>query len=265
MTAVSYRHLSSTRDAGVERLTLNRPEVRNALNDDVISELADWAARVRDAGDIRVVVIEGAGPAFSAGADVTWMAKTVEYSEAENLRDAAALAHMFSTLDTLPVPVVGRVHGAAIGGGAGLAAVCDVVVAEAQTIFGFSEVRLGIVPAVISPFVLGKIGRSAARELFLTGSRFTADRALAIGLVHRVVPAAALDATVDEYVTAFTSAGPEAIRTAKWLIREVWEGPRSTVTDTTTRAIAERRVSPEGQEGLRAFLEKRAPRWAPRG
>src|SRR5512146_2393860 len=152
---------------------------------------------------------------FCAGADVTWMAKTVGYSEEENVRDAAAMSRMFAALDTLPVPLIGRIHGAALGGGAGLAAVCDIVVADERAVFGFTEVKLGILPAVISPFALAKIGRSAARELFLTGARFGALRAKEIGLVHAVVPPQELDAKVDEYVREILSAGPEGIAAAK--------------------------------------------------
>jgi methylglutaconyl-CoA hydratase len=257
-----YRFLSIRRDGSVEYLTLNRPEVRNAFNEDVIAELTAWAEATRRDRGVRVVVLAGAGKTFSAGADVTWMAKTVRYSEEENLRDAEAASRMFGAIDTLPVAVIGRIHGAALGGGAGLAAVCDVVVADDQTVFGFTEVKLGILPAVISPFSLAKIGRSAARELFLTGARFSAERAREIGLVHRVVPPAELDATVDVYVREFLTAAPEAIAAAKALIAQVWEHPPAEATPLTARAIASRRVSGEGQEGLTAFLEKRTPRWA---
>ena len=226
---MTYKYLTATRDGAVERLTLNRPEVRNAFNEDVIAEITAWAldARARASRhEIRVVVLGGAGKIFCAGADVIWMAKTVTYSETQNLHDAAAMSRMFASLNELPVPVIGRIQGAALGGGAGLAAVCDVVVADDRAVFGFTEVTLGILPAVISPFALAKIGRSAARELFLTGARFTAARAREIGLVHAVVPAGELDATVARYVQQFLAAGPE------------------------------------GQEGLRAFLEKRKPSWS---
>jgi methylglutaconyl-CoA hydratase len=178
------------------------------------------------------------------------------------MADAESLAHLFSTLDALPVPLVGRIHGAALGGGSGLAAVCDIVVAEESAVFGFTEVKLGIIPAVISPFVLAKVGRSAARELFLTGRRFSAAHARDIALVHKVVPPDALDDTVDTYVADITSAGPEAVQAAKSLIRDVWDSPASQVGGLTARAIATRRVSVEGQEGLRAFLEKRKPTWS---
>jgi enoyl-CoA hydratase/carnithine racemase len=175
--------------------------------------------------------------------------------------DASALARMFFAMDTLPIPLIGRVQGAAPGGGAGLAAVCAIVVAEAQAVFGFTEVKLGIVPAVISPFVLAKIGRSAARELFLSGIRFSAERAREIGLAHRVVPSSVLDEHVDSYVREVASAGPEAVAAAKSLIREVWGRTPEHAAMATAQAIAARRVSREGQEGLRAFLEKRKPTW----
>ncbi len=177
---MAYQYLMSARDGAVERLTLNRPDVRNAFNEHVIAELTDWAARTSEAAarhDIRAVVIAGAGKTFCAGADVTWMAKTVHYTEDENLRDAMAMSRMFAAINELPVAVIGRVQGAALGGGAGLAAVCDIVVAEDAALFGFTETKLGILPAVISPFALAKIGQAAARELFLTGARFPAARA----------------------------------------------------------------------------------------
>jgi methylglutaconyl-CoA hydratase len=262
---MSYTFLSTHRDGPVERLTLNRPDVRNAFNEHVIAELTAWAAETRAAatrGDIRVVVMAGAGKTFCAGADVSWMAQTVRYTQEENVRDATAASRMFAAIDTLPVPLVARVQGGALGGGAGLAAVCDIVVADADAVFGFTETKLGILPAVISPFALAKIGRSAARELFLTGARFSAARAKEIGLVHAVVPAADLDAAVDGYVRELLTAGPEAIAAAKALIPDVWRRTADDATAITAAALAARRVSREGQEGLRAFLEKRAPVWA---
>jgi methylglutaconyl-CoA hydratase len=261
---MSYQHLKTTRDGAIEYLTLNRPDVRNAFNEQVIAELIAWAAAARDSaarGDLRVVVLAGAGKAFCAGADVAWMSKTVHYTEEDNLRDAMAMSRMFEALNELPVPVVGRIHGAALGGGAGLAAVCDIVVAEEQAIFGFTEVKLGILPAVISPFALAKIGRSAARELFLTGARFSATRAREIGLVHEVVTAGELDAAIARYVQELLAGGPEAIAAAKALIPQVWGHTVDAAMPVTAAAIAERRVSREGQEGLRAFLEKRTPSW----
>jgi methylglutaconyl-CoA hydratase len=261
---MTYQYLTSARDGAVERLTLNRPDVRNAFNEHVIAELTDWAARTREAAarrDIRAAVIAGTGKVFCAGADVTWMSKTVNYSEEENLRDAMAMSRMFAAINELPLAVVGRIQGAALGGGAGLAAVCDIVVAEETALFGFTETKLGILPAVISPFALAKIGQAAARELFLTGARFSARRAKEIGLVHEVVADAELDATISRYVNEILSAGPEAVAAAKALIPTVWGRPVADAMLVTAAAIAARRVSAEGQEGLRAFLEKRTASW----
>jgi len=260
-----YELLTSRREGAVEYLTLNRPSVRNAFNEQMIAELAQWAETVpqqRIKSGLRAVVLSGEGKVFSAGADAAWMAKTIEYSEDENLRDATATSGMFSALDELPVPLIGRVHGAALGGGCGLAAVCDIVVAANDAVFGFTEVKLGIIPAVISPFVLAKIGRSAARELFVTGARFSAARAKEIGLVHAVVIEHDLDTAIDTFVREILTAAPEAIASAKALISKVWEYPSGEVTALTANAIASRRVSVEGQEGLRAFLEKRKPSWS---
>lgn len=257
---MTFKYLVSERDGAVERLTLNRPDVRNAFNEDVIAELTAWAHRAAGDASLRVVVLAGAGKVFSAGADAQWMAKMADYSEEENLQDATRMAEMFSALDTLPAAVIGRIHGAALGGGAGLTAICDVAVANDAAVFGFTETKLGILPAVISPYVLPKIGPSAARELFLTGMRFSAARAKEIGLVHAVVPAADLDRAVQTYVDELLSAAPTGVAAAKALIREVWRSPAD-ARPLTARAIASQRVSPEGQEGLRAFLEKRKPRW----
>ena len=246
----------------IVRITLNRPEVRNAFNEDLIAQLTAWAASVRVDGPARVAVLGGTGKTFSAGADLTWMSKMVGYTRDENVRDARAMAAMFDALDRLPIPLIGRVHGAALGGGVGLAAVCDIVVAANDAIFGFTEVKLGILPAVISPYVLAKIGASAARELFLTGARFSAARAREIGLVHAVGDEAELDRMVAKYVNDLLTSAPEAVAAAKALVTRVRAAPdRASATELTIDAIADRRVSPEGQEGMRAFLEKRPPSW----
>ena len=258
---MKYPHLLVTRDGPVERVTLNRPEVRNAFNEAVIEELTQWAGAASGPGGPRVAVLAGAGSVFCAGADVAWMSKMIGYSREENVRDAGQMARMFAALDTMPVPLIGRVHGAALGGGCGLAAVCDIVVAEDKAVFGFTEVKLGILPAVISPYALAKIGRSAARELFLTGARFSAARAREIGLVHAVVAAAELDVAVDAYVKELLSGAPRAIAHAKALIPRVWRQPAEAARTMTAEAIAEQRVSDEGQEGMHAFLEKRRARW----
>jgi methylglutaconyl-CoA hydratase len=260
---VAYRFLDIRRDGAVERLTLNRPDVRNAFNEEVIAELTAWANATAQDSSLRVIILAGAGKVFSAGADANWMAKMVGYSREDNVRDATRMAEMFLALDTLPAAVVGRIHGAALGGGAGLTAICDIAVADDTAVFGFTETKLGILPAVISPYVLPKIGPSAARELFLTGMRFSATRAREIGLVHAVVPAAALDTAIDGYVAELLSASPTGIAASKALIRQVWgRSPQDTMS-LTANAIAAQRVSIEGQDGLKAFLDKRKPGWTP--
>ncbi len=259
--AMPYELLLTQRDGSVEYVTLNRPDVRNAFNEQLIDELRRWADGMAADTSVRVAVIAGAGKVFCAGADLAWMAKMAAATRDENVRDATATAAMFGALDRLPIPLIGRVHGAALGGGAGLAAVCDVVITEAQTVFGFTEVKVGIVPSMISPYALAKIGPSAARELFLTGMRFGAARAKEIGLVHAVAAADALDTTVDRYVQEFLSAGPEAIATAKDLIRQVTGRPAQDVIALTAETIAARRASAEGQEGIKAFFDKRKATW----
>ncbi len=254
-----------SQDGPIVRVTLNRPEVRNAFNEVLIAELTAWAESVTTGGSARVAVLSGAGPVFCAGADLTWMSRMVAYTRDENVRDARAMARMFEVLDRLPIPLIGRIHGAALGGGAGLAAVCDIVVAAEDAAFAFTEVKLGILPAVISPFVLAKIGRSAARELFLTGSRFSADRAREIGLVHSVGPVEDLDRMVAKFVNDLLTSAPEAIAAAKELIAEVATRTPTSASEYTIDAIAARRVSPEGQDGMNAFLGKRPPKWISSG
>jgi methylglutaconyl-CoA hydratase len=249
-----------TNDGPVVRVMLDRPAVRNAFNDEVIAELTAWAGSVPQSG-ARVAVLAGAGKVFCAGADLTWMSRMVAYTEEENIRDASAMAAMFEALDTLPIPLIGRVQGAALGGGVGLAAVCDIVVAASEAVFGFTEAKLGILPAVISPFAVQKIGVSAARELFLTAERFDAERAREIGLVHKVVAEADLDAAVDEYVSRLLTSAPRAIAGAKALIARIAGRPPGEVTSVTAETIARHRVAAEGQEGMRAFLEKRRAGW----
>jgi methylglutaconyl-CoA hydratase len=256
-----YQFLNVRREGPVEYITLNRPDVRNAFNEQVIDEITRWAAEVAEDDEVRVAVLAGAGKAFCAGADLTWMSRMVSYTHDENVQDASTMAKMYASLDHLPIALIGRVHGAALGGGAGLVAVCDIVVAESQATFGFTEVKVGIVPAVISPYVLTKVGLSTARELFLTGMRFDAPRAREIGLVHAVAPEEQLDACVGKYVSELLTAAPGAISTAKELLRKVWGRPVQDVTGITTDTIAARRVSEEGQEGMKAFLEKRKPNW----
>lgn len=258
---MAYRFLVTHREGPVEYVMLNRPEVRNAFNDQLIAELTAWCDATAADEAVRVAVIGGAGKVFCAGADLSWMSQMVAYTHEQNLQDANAAARMFAALDHLPVPLIGRVHGAAIGGGAGLAAVCDVVVADEDTVFAFSEVKFGIIPAMISPYVLGKIGASATRHLFVTGARFSAAHAKEIGLVHASVPADDLDARVAVYTRELLSCGREAIGVVKTLLREVAHRPAADAVGITAEAIAQRRVSAEGQEGMRAFLEKRKASW----
>lgn len=243
-------------------VSLNRPEVRNALNDALIAELSAWAASVVGDHGVRVVVLQGEGPAFCAGADLQWMARLAAYSPEENLADARAAARLFAALDALPVPVVGRIQGAALGGGVGLAAVCDIVIASTDAVFGLTETTIGLLPAMISPYVDTKIGASAARALALTGERFSASRAHAIGLVHEVVAPDALDAAVERHVGLFGKTSPAAVTETKRLFRRIHGRPTADVLALTVDAIATQRASAEGQEGMRAFLAKRAPAWA---
>jgi methylglutaconyl-CoA hydratase len=246
---------------GVARVALNRPEVRNAFNETLIAELTAWAEGAAKSRDLRAAVLRGAGTVFCAGADVEWMAKMVDYSHEENVRDAAAMARMFEALDTLPFPLVGRIQGAALGGGAGLAAVCDIAIAAEDAIFGFTEVKLGILPAVISPYALAKIGASAARELFLTGRRFPAARAREIGLVHTLVAAGALDDAVETTLAELATSSPAAVAEAKALIPRIVGKRPADVSPLTAETIAKQRVSRDGQAGLRAFLNKQKPPW----
>jgi methylglutaconyl-CoA hydratase len=238
------------RDAHVLRVTLARPERRNAFDAALIAELTDAFV---DVGDARAVVLSGDGPSFCAGADVEWQRSSVDLSYDENVEDATLLYRMFEAIDACPVPVVAWVHGFALGGGAGLTAAVDIAIADRDATFGFTEVRLGIVPAVISVFVLPKIG-SAARRYFVTGERFGADVALRIGLVSEVSENAAESA--EEVVASILAGGPEAVRVAKSLVRERPSGLE------TAHIAAERRASAEGQDGLRAFLERRASGWS---
>lgn len=255
------KHLNIGQEGHVVRVVLNRPDVRNAFNEEVIEELTTWA-RTIDTATARVAVLGGEGKVFCAGADLSWMSKMVGYAHEENVRDARTLGAMMEALNSVSIPLIGRVQGAALGGGAGLAAICDIVVAADDAVFGFTEAKLGIVPAVISPYAIAKIGPSAARELFLTASRFSAGRAREIGLVHAVVPVSDLDTTIDAYIHELLTSGPQAVAGAKALIQIVAGRAPSDVADVTADTIARHRVSGEGQEGMRAFLQKKKPSWS---
>jgi methylglutaconyl-CoA hydratase len=238
------------RDGEVLRVTLARPETRNAFDAELIAALSEAFV---DVGTARAVLLAGDGPSFCAGADVEWMRASVGLDRDANIADATALRRMLEAIDVCPAPVVARVQGHAFGGGAGLVACADIAIADEGAVFAFSEVKLGIIPAVISPFALAKIGPSAARRYFVTGERFNAAAALRIGLVHEVD--ADLDAAVERVLAELRTAGPRAARHAKRLVLDRPDSPE------TARRIAERRTSEEGQEGLRAFLERRTPSW----
>lgn len=236
------------RNEDVLEITLARPEAHNAFDSALLSTLADAFV---DVGRARAVVLAGDGPSFCAGADIEWMRSSAGLSYDENVTDANALRRLFDAIDTCPAPVIASVHGHALGGGAGLVAVADVAIAHERTVFAFSEVKLGITPAVISPYVLRKIGESAARRYFVTGERFDAAAALRIGLVHEVT--ADLGRALDRMLGELRTAAPRAARHAKRLVLDRPDGPE------TARRIAERRTSDEGQEGLQAFLAGRVP------
>ena len=244
---------------GVVRITLSRPAVRNALDASLIAALSAAVGAVP--ADARCVVLASDGDTFCAGADLRWMRSMADYSLDEDLADSTALADMFAALDALPMPIVARIQGAAIGGGAGLVALADIAVAAEPATFAFTEVRLGILPAVISPYVVRKLGPGFATAAFTTGIRFDSHRAFDAGLVHSVVDPGALDAEVGRFVEAVLAGGPQAVNGAKRLVREVAGRTPAEVRDLTVRRIAEARVSAEGQDGVRAFLEKRKPRW----
>jgi methylglutaconyl-CoA hydratase len=257
----NYEHLSVGHGDAVATVALARPDARNALNAELIGELRRCVEELAEDDKVRVVVLTGEGDFFCAGADIGYMRDTANFSYEENLEDARNLAATFEAVDGCPKPVVARVKGAAIGGGVGLVAAADVAVAEEGTVFAFSEVRLGISPATIAPFVVRKIGHSQVRALFLTGERFDGVRAREIGLVHEVISEEDLDAAVQEKVEGLLAGGPEALAATKALLRALRDAAPDEVKEITARRIAELRTGEEGQEGLGAFLEKRMPAW----
>jgi len=256
---MTYKTLLVDDADGVLTVTLNRPEVHNAFNEELIAEAVDLFDGI-GSSPARAVVLRGTGPNFCAGADLNWMSRMVSYTREENVRDSSQLAKMYALINECPLPVIGRIQGAAIGGGVGLVAACDIAIAARDAKFGLSEVKLGILPAVISPYVIAKIGETHARALFLTGERFDAERALRIGLVHRAVDD--LDSAVAETIALLKSSGPEAVRECKKLIAYVASHELVDAIPYTIEAIATRRVSEEGQGGMGAFLKKEKAPWA---
>jgi methylglutaconyl-CoA hydratase len=244
-------------------ITLNRPDIHNAFNDELITSLITEFNSLAKDDAVRVVILTGAGMSFCAGADLNWMKQMVSYSFEQNMEDSMNLANLFSTIDNFPKPVVGKINGAALGGGSGLVAVCDHVIAAEDAKFGFTEVRLGLIPAVISPYVIRKIGESHARTLFLTGERFDAKKAMEIGLVHKVSLDRYFERDTQEIVDNLLKAGPQAQAQAKSLIKGVKarENDIEEYKKYTCEMIAKMRVSQEGQEGMNALLEKRKANW----
>jgi methylglutaconyl-CoA hydratase len=249
-------------DKHIARVTLDRPDVHNAFNDELIKAVTEAFTELGKRDDIRVIIFGGNGKSFCAGADLNWMKRMVQYSHDENVEDARALARMFLAIARCPKPVIGRIHGAALGGGAGLAAACDIAVAVESAQFGFTEVKLGILPAVISPFVIARIGTARAREFFITGERFLAAVAQNIGLIQHVVAHEfALDALIESKISQILTSAPGAVAAAKELIFGVAARTLETSLDFTAETIARVRAGEEGQAGMKAFLERQKPPW----
>lgn len=252
---------TSKNEKGTLTITLNRPEVHNAFNDEVIEKICDIFDEIERDDSLATIVITGEGKSFCAGADLNWMKSMINYSQEENVADSQKLAEMFKKIDTCPLPVIGKVNGHALGGGVGLLAVCDYVLASDKGKFGFTEVNLGLIPAVISPFCIKKIGISQARALFISAEKFDAHLGQKIGLIHKVFEAEEFEQKSEEFVSQIESLPRQAKIEAKNLIEQVVNLADSEVTDFTCNAIANQRVSAEGQEGMSALLEKRKPNW----
>ena len=254
--------LTMSVQAGVQTITLSRPDVRNAFNDEVIAELKNAFLAVAHNSEVRCVVLAAEGPAFCAGADLNWMRRMADYTHAENLADAGELAAMLSAIYSCPKPTIARVQGDVVAGGVGLIAACDMVVSVDTAHFCLSEVKLGLIPATISPYVIRAMGARAAHRYFLTAERFDANEAHRIGLVHEVVSPEALDAQVAEWVRALVSASPNAVKACKKLLHDVAEREiNATLIRQTVEGIADIRASSEGKEGVQSFLQKRKPDW----
>lgn len=247
------------KENGVVNIKLNRPELHNAFNDEMIADLTKTFLDFANDHTIRLITIEGNGPSFCAGADLNWMRKMKDYTQEENIEDSRKLASMFEAINSCPHPVLGKIHGAALGGGTGIIACCDYVLSTHLTKYAFSEVRLGLVPAVISPYVIAKIGHSQARAYFTSGKIFSAEQAMSMGLIHEVVDSDEIHELFDKTVTKFLQAGPAAAKVAKSLIFNVEK--LSDPTEYTCKTIADIRVTDEAQEGMKALLSKEKPSW----
>jgi len=258
---MQYTTLKYDKDGRVGQVSFSRPEIHNAFNGTVITEMSHLFGELAKDDDLRVILLTGEGKSFCAGADLNWMREVVHQSLAQNLAESNALAELFYQIYTFKHPVVGRINGAAIGGGTGFVAVCDIAIAARSAMFSFSEVKIGVVPACIGPYVIRKMGEGKARELFITGERMSAERAFEVGLVNKVVDDDQLDFEVEKLIQSILTSGPEAVSMAKKLISEVPMMPPSEFKPFTAEMIARLRVSAEGQEGMDAFLNKRKPRW----
>jgi len=262
MTSLAYETIRVERSAKVGRIWFDRPDVHNAFDSRMVRELRAALAGLGADESVRVVVLSGTGKSFCAGADLNWMREVVRFSYEQNLAESLELAEWLHELSALPKPTVARVNGAAIGGGAGFVSACDIVIASTDARFGLSEVKIGLVPACIAPYVLRRTGEGRARQYFLTGERFDARRALEIGLVNIAVEPADLDRKVEEVVSSLVSSGPEALAKAKELLARVPGMRFDEAKRYTAEMIAGLRTSAEGQEGMAAFLEKRKPKWS---
>lgn len=256
-----FNTISYSLDNRIAKVNLARPEVHNAFNEIMIAELSEVFSQISQDDSARVVVLTGNGDSFCAGADLNWMKKMINFSYQQNLEDSLKLADLFYLMYSLPKPIIARVNGAAIGGGTGLVAVCDIAIAAEKAKFSLSEVKLGLVPACISPYVIRKVGEGRCREFFLTGERLTANRALELGLVNQVVPLESLDQAVEEKANQLISSGPQAIAMCKELLKNVPGMSFGEAKTYTAEMIASMRIGDEGQEGMNAFLEKRKPKW----
>jgi len=261
MEADEYGTIHYELKGRVARITLNRPEVHNAFNSVMIGELLSAFGRIKGDAAVRVAVLTGKGRSFCAGADLNWMREIIRYSYEQNLAESLQIAELHHLIYTLPKPTVAMVNGTAIGGGTGFLSACDIAIASGEARFGLSEVKLGLVPAAISPYVVRKIGENKAREYFLTGVRISAQRAAEIGLINEAVPLQELESRVGGLVDQLLTSGPEALARCKELIFNVQRMSTEEARDYTARMIADLRISPEGQEGMAAFLEKRKPSW----
>ena len=261
MSEHNFKTIRLTVDNKVVRVTFKRPEVHNAFNAIMISELAEIFEHLKKDESVRVIILTGEGQSFCAGADINWMREVIHYSYEQNLQESLRLAEALHRLYTLPKPTVAMVNGTAIGGGNGFLSACDIAVAAEEAQFGLSEVKIGLVPAAISPYVIRKIGESKAREYFLTGKRISAHKAQEIGLVNEVVPRRQLESAVEDLVNLLLTSGPEALANCKELIFRVPQLSLEQAKEFTARMIANLRISEEGQEGMASFLEKRKPKW----